>query len=982
MKLFASKHLLIVACLCLTCRIVHGELRWLQAESEHFTVIYLQPQQDLVPHVLTSAEKALSRLMQLFDYVPSERIIINLHDFSDYGSAGATTVPHSMIRVAVAPLEPGYENIPYTERIQWLIAHELVHIVVNDMSSDAESFARSLFSKAPPEKEQPLSILYSLLTNYSRYTPAWHQEGIAVFAETWLNGGFGRALGNFDEMYFRTQVLERKPFPAPYMLDATEIPQSFLLNTLSYLYGTRFVSFLAAAFGVEPVLSWYSAQADGFYTGQESRFEKTFGRNLTTVWDYFIHTETRFQQRNLQALRTAPLTPVQRFTDKPMGWVTRGYFDTARSQVIFGSHQPHYLTGIYVFDITSRSIARVGTLPTPSLIRIASTAYDSHSQRFFYTTNNNQFYRDVRVLDLVSKQSRVLFKNVRVGDLSVSEKTRELWGVRHAGAKTALVYAAYPYNKLEPVIEFSFGDILHDLAVSPSGRFLAATLHRADGWQAIIVTDLRALKQGKPFTYQVVSEDGSPEFPAWSTDENVLYWSAFTNGVSNIYRFDIQTSQVTALSHTLSGLFRPVYISEKYLLAFEFTTDGFVPVVIPNEPAQRLPAITYFGQKIVDKNPQVTEWALQAEPASNNHAGNGHEQARYSGVGHLRFQSVLPVVSGFKQQMVVGLYTHLADPLFTHDVVFEVGVTAANRTAGQSRFHFRGKYEYNGRLKIELERNAASFYDLFNHRKSGLTGTKVLLENTHYWKFDNPHKVKQTTGLTFYTGIVAINDNLIKVTNPDFGIFETGINSRNIRKAIGSVDNEYGTEWTVTLSGLISRPENPQLMGGMHAEWNYYTPFVAPHNIFHLQAAGGLLHNPENLAIGQFYFGGFGNRHLENKPVKQFREVFRFPGAPVFSIDASAFGKLMLEHNLPPLRFNHLRFGQHYLGHVDASTFVGGLIVESRFSHRWFNVGGQVNFVFKHWFNLESTLSLGAARAWSARGNSTEWFISYKLLRD
>ena len=59
-------------------------------------------------------------------------------------------------------MEPGYESIPYNERFQWIISHELVHIVVNDHSSNIESFARSLFSKVVPEQIQPLTIIYSL----------------------------------------------------------------------------------------------------------------------------------------------------------------------------------------------------------------------------------------------------------------------------------------------------------------------------------------------------------------------------------------------------------------------------------------------------------------------------------------------------------------------------------------------------------------------------------------------------------------------------------------------------------------------------------------------------------------------------------------------------------------------------------------------------------------------------------------------------
>ena len=83
---------------------------WLQQESEHFTVIYLEPHGYLVPHILRSAESSLERLSELFDYRPSEKILITTLDFSDHGTASATTTPHNRIWLEIEPFELGYEN--------------------------------------------------------------------------------------------------------------------------------------------------------------------------------------------------------------------------------------------------------------------------------------------------------------------------------------------------------------------------------------------------------------------------------------------------------------------------------------------------------------------------------------------------------------------------------------------------------------------------------------------------------------------------------------------------------------------------------------------------------------------------------------------------------------------------------------------------------------------------------------------------------
>jgi hypothetical protein len=42
-----------------------------------------------------------------------------------------------------------------------------------------------------------------------------------------------------------------------------------------------------------------------------------------------------------------------------------------------------------------------------------------------------------------------------------------------------------------------------------------------------------------------------------------------------------------AMSNVESGLFRPIRISDGYLLSFRYTASGFVPVITPNRPAGR-----------------------------------------------------------------------------------------------------------------------------------------------------------------------------------------------------------------------------------------------------------------------------------------------------------------------------------------------------------------------------------------------------------
>lgn len=161
----------------------------------------------IVPYVARCFENSLKFHKSLYNYILTERVTVFLHDFSDYGNAGATAVPRNRIGVAMAPYNFVYETVPANERMNSTMNHELVHIVMNDKASDRDIFFRSIFfGKVSPTSDNPLSMIYSYFTTPRRYAPRWYHEGIAVFLETWMAGGFGRALGSFDEMIFRTMI--------------------------------------------------------------------------------------------------------------------------------------------------------------------------------------------------------------------------------------------------------------------------------------------------------------------------------------------------------------------------------------------------------------------------------------------------------------------------------------------------------------------------------------------------------------------------------------------------------------------------------------------------------------------------------------------------------------------------------------------------------------------------------------------------------
>ena len=177
--------------------------------------------------------------------------------------------------------------------------HEMVHVATTDVwNPQDERWRRAFFGKPAPRQAHPESILYLYLSTPRVATPRWYTEGSAVFMETWMAGGLGRAQGAFDEMVFRAMVRDDAHFYSNLGLVAEGTRVDFLVGVNAYLYGTRFFSYLAMNYSPEQVIDWLSRPDDSrrYYA---SRFREVFGKALEESWDDWIAWEHDFQVANL-----------------------------------------------------------------------------------------------------------------------------------------------------------------------------------------------------------------------------------------------------------------------------------------------------------------------------------------------------------------------------------------------------------------------------------------------------------------------------------------------------------------------------------------------------------------------------------------------------------------------------------------------------------------------------------------------------------
>src|SRR5438045_6459624 len=241
-------------------------------ETKDLTLLYLDPAQTyLTPYLARAFENSLAFHEKNLHWKPWEPVTILLKDFSDYGNAAALGSPSDMVLLDVAPLSLSMETFSPGERFYTLMNHELTHVGTIDVwNSHDAGWRKFLGGKPMPIQKHPESILYNFLTSPRNLTPRWYMEGSAVFHETWMAGGLGRAQGGYDEMVFRAKVHDHLKLFSPLGLESEGTQIDFQVGANSYLYGTRFFSYLALTYGVDKTIEWLrrSQDSNSFYSSQ------------------------------------------------------------------------------------------------------------------------------------------------------------------------------------------------------------------------------------------------------------------------------------------------------------------------------------------------------------------------------------------------------------------------------------------------------------------------------------------------------------------------------------------------------------------------------------------------------------------------------------------------------------------------------------------------------------------------------------------
>ena len=135
-------------------------------------------------------------------------------------------------------------------------------------------------------------------------------------------------------------------------------------------------------------------------------------------------------------------------------------------------------------------------------------------------------------------------KDVRIGDLAFNRADKSIWGIRHLNGIATLVRIPPPYKQWNRVHSFPYGTVLYDLDVSPDGTRVSASFGEIDGKQNVRVFSTEKLLAGN--VTPELQFDFGPSVPSgfvFTRDGKALVGSSYYTGVSNIFRYDLETER-------------------------------------------------------------------------------------------------------------------------------------------------------------------------------------------------------------------------------------------------------------------------------------------------------------------------------------------------------------------------------------------------------------------------------------------------------
>ncbi len=643
----------------------HPELDWYTFETEHFVVHYHEGAVRTARVVAKVAEDVYGPITTLYGFTPPEKVNFIIRDHDDY-SNGAAYYYDNKIEIWASSMD--FELRGSHDWLRNVVAHEFTHMIQLQAARKFTKNVPALYLQwVGYEKEVRPDVLYGYPNTIISYPialtvmPSWFAEGVAQYQIPGLN------YDNWDahrDMMLRTAVLEGKMLSFDQM---GSFGKNSIGNERAYNQGYAFVGFLAERYGLDVLREISVAMKTPWRFSFSRAMQKATGKSgyaLYDEWKTWLEENYAWRTREIKANeRAGELIEKSGIGNFYPRWSADG---TRLAYLTSGGQDYLSFTSLVVRDMSSGKVKAI-----KGGVR---TAFDwsADGRYFIYAkkTDTNKYgsrYFDLYLYDTETRKEKRLTRDARAHSPSFSPDMKWAACVINADGTQNLARINLETLELEPLTGFYQGEQVFTPRWSPDGERILYSYTRGEGRKLALMSladrSVELLELPGPDNRDAV----------WADAGRSIYFSSSKTGIFNVYKLDLKTRQVQALTNVLGGAFMPWFSPDSGLVFASFFAEGYKIARIRNPEPVSEPHLTYFeNQKevqVVSADNSLTGLDVEKIKAPNYDDTQLPEVDPKPYSNHYSPMAIIPRIMSDYGTVKAGAYFFSSDVLDNYNII-------------------------------------------------------------------------------------------------------------------------------------------------------------------------------------------------------------------------------------------------------------------------------------------------------------------------
>lgn len=582
---------------------IHPELTWQTIETSHFLVDYHQGEERTAELVAKIAEEMYGPVTSLYQYQPTQKVSFVLWNTDDY-SNGETYFFDNKINIWASNLDFALRGTH-----NWLrnvITHEFTHDV---QMQTAMKFGRRVpaiyLQWLGYEAERRPDVLYGYPNVVVSYPlsgiviPAWFAEGVAQYNVPALNFQHD-TWDTHRDMILRMYVLNDRTLTLEEM---GGFGKTSLGNESTYNSGFAFVRYLAGKYGAGVLRKLSDAMTSPAAVTIDHAFQNVLGMSGNLVyaeWQQFLKEN---YEDSVAAIRQrlhegkiirntgfANLYPVFSPDDSLIAYCSNKKSD------YFGT------SSIYIYNPVDSSEKELATNVAGELSWSEDGNYIVYSKETRHNDHWNDLY-DLYSYDIRNEKEVRLTNGLRAQYSSLSGNSRRVSFVASSDPSLNLfccgvqMLTGIPIGGTDGTMNLYCADIdlknnratnIRRLSSFVSGQQIYSTRWSEDGSRIVFDYSIDSSRRigiydFRDSTIGFVTPSGEDSRDAsFADNDSSIVFSSDRSGIFNVYKENLHSDSVVALTNVLGGAFMPS-ISQKGDLVFSsYQWNGYKLASIEN----------------------------------------------------------------------------------------------------------------------------------------------------------------------------------------------------------------------------------------------------------------------------------------------------------------------------------------------------------------------------------------------------------------